>query len=136
HLIDEGLKRFGVLYLVDCHSMPSSLRGQGLKGGRPDIILGNRYGTSCDSNHFARAHRCLTAFGYDVGQNAPYAGGFITAHYGNPEKNVHSLQIEINRNLYMNQQSVAPSEGFETLQKNIGYFIAEFTRSDSSLLSA
>jgi len=135
HLIDEGLKRFGVLYLIDCHSMPPG-NNAGAPGGRPDMILGNRYGTSCDGTHFKSTLRALASYGYDIGQNAPYAGGFITSYYGNPEKNVHSLQIEINRNLYMHQKTMTPSVGFERLQQHLGYFIDEITHNDSSLLSA
>ncbi|MCF8465910.1 MAG: N-formylglutamate amidohydrolase [Sneathiella sp.] len=140
-LLEEGLKRFGVVYLLDCHSMPSlqRLSGTGRIGkapNRPDIVLGNRYGTSCGPQMFSSAIARLEAFGYQVGQNSPYAGGFITAHYGKPDKNVHALQIEINRSLYMDQKMLTPTTGFEKLQANICSFIDEMSQDDSSLLSA
>ena len=140
-LLEEGVTRFGVVYLLDCHSMPSAQSSSGLcRSGtwatRPDIILGNRYGTSCGQSLFTSALARLEAFGYQVGQNSPYAGGFITAHYGKPDKNVHALQIEINRNLYMDQKTLTPTTGFETLKENICCFVEEMSRDDSSLLRA
>jgi N-formylglutamate amidohydrolase len=135
-LIEEGLKKFGVVYLIDCHSMPSAKQEGVKKSKRPDIILGNRYGTSCNRSYFASALRNLESFGYVVGQNSPYAGGFITANYGRPENNIHALQIEINRSLYMDQTSLKPIAKFDRLQQHLGEFISRMVVHDSSLLSA
>lgn len=135
-LLEEGLKKFGIVYLIDCHSMPSAPQEGLRKNKRPDIILGNRYGTSCNRSYFATALQSLETFGYAVGQNSPYAGGFITANYGRPENNIHALQIEINRSLYMDQESLTPLAGFDQLQEDLGSFVARMVDHDSSLLSA
>lgn len=135
-LLEEGLKRFGYIYLLDCHSMPSAKTRSAPDNRRPDIILGNRYGTSCAPGLFSSALARLQSFGYQTGQNTPYAGGFITTHYGKPEKNIHALQIEINRNLYMNQKTLTPTAGFVKLQEDISKFTQDMGRYDSSLLSA
>ena len=73
---------------------------------RPDIVLGDRYGTSCASELTDLAAQMLTRFGYSVSRNKPYAGGFITEHYGQPARGLHAVQIEINRSLYMDERTL------------------------------
>jgi N-formylglutamate amidohydrolase len=105
---------FGVAILIDCHSMPSNIRG-GPSRLRPDFILGDRFGTSCVPELTDCAAATLNALGYTVCRNKPYAGGFITEHYGRPSRGLHVLQIEINRGLYMNEHTLEPHNGFERL---------------------
>lgn len=104
-LVDVTLAQFGQCILIDCHSMPSiALPVAGRRvGDRPDIVLGDRFGTSCHRDLTDRVETELSALGYRVGRNAPYAGGFTTAHYGRPATGLHALQIEINRALYMDE---------------------------------
>jgi len=107
-LIEATRAGFGAALLLDCHSMPSvggpMDRDQGTP--RPDIILGDRYGTSCDPALSADIEEIVRDLGYRVCRNAPYAGGYTTVHYGRPEMAVHGLQIEINRALYMNERTI------------------------------
>jgi N-formylglutamate amidohydrolase len=140
-LLEEGVRKFGFIYLLDCHSMPATACGEGrgksgLRGARPDIILGNRYGTSCAAPLFNNILTRLENLGYRIGLNTPYAGGFITAHYGRPDHNIHALQIEINRGLYMDQHRLAPTDGFPRLKNNISRFIDGLGAEYSSLLTA
>ncbi|MEX0582750.1 MAG: N-formylglutamate amidohydrolase [Sneathiella sp.] len=140
-LLEEGIKKFGYIYLMDCHSMPATApsigRGRTAFGvRRPDIILGNRYGTSCGPQLFNATLASLESYGYHVGQNTPYAGGFITAYYGKPDRNVHALQIEINRGLYMDQKRLKTNRGFEKLRQDIAGFIRNMSEDRSSLLTA
>ena len=72
---------------------------------RPDIVIGDRYGTSCAWLLPDMVEETMRAMGYSVGRNKPYAGGFITEHYGNPAGGVHTIQIELNRAAYMNERS-------------------------------
>ena len=81
--------------------------------GRPDFVLGDRYGTSCSADLTETAASILKSLGYTVARNKPYAGGFITEHYGRPSKGLHALQIEINRGVYMNEDTFEKSDGFE-----------------------
>src|ERR1051326_8037850 len=92
-------QEFGAAALIDCHSMPST---GGAKDERPraDIVLGDRYGTSCVAAISETIESTLRELGYLVSRNKPYAGGFITEHYGNPAAGLHSIQLEINRALY------------------------------------
>lgn len=109
---------FGHAILVDCHSMPSSgARNEGQS--RPDIIIGDRYGTSCNGDISRGLMRRFAELGYSVTRNKPYAGGFITEHYGRPLKGLHAVQIEINRGLYVNEKTLEPTVGFQALAEDI-----------------
>ena len=94
---------FGAAVLIDCHSMPSTA---GAKDERPraDVVLGDRYGTSCVAAVAETVEATLRAQGYSVSRNKPYAGGFITEHYGNPAAGLHAIQLELNRALYMDER--------------------------------
>jgi N-formylglutamate deformylase len=102
---------FGAAILVDCHSMPSNA---GAKDERPraDVVLGDRYGTSCVAAVAETIEGTLRGRGYIVSRNKPYAGGFITEHYGNPAVGLHAIQLEINRALYMDERRHERSASF------------------------
>ncbi len=117
---------FGHAVLIDCHSMPGSVR-LGDCGLKPDFIVGDRFGTSASAALSARAIGILRAMGYTVAHNRPYAGGFITEHYGRPARGLHSLQMEVNRSLYMNERNYRKTEGFTTLTDDLMRFAAELT---------
>jgi N-formylglutamate amidohydrolase len=63
--------------------------------------------------------RRFSELGYSVTRNKPYAGGFITEHYGRPLKGLHAVQIEINRGLYVDEQTLEPTAGFRALAEDI-----------------
>lgn len=113
-LVAETRARFGVAMLVDCHSMPSvggpTDRDPGQR--RPDIALGDRFGTACHPALIDYAESVLRAQGLRVARNDPYAGGYTTESYGRPREGVHALQIEINRGLYMDENRLARLPGF------------------------
>jgi N-formylglutamate amidohydrolase len=94
---------FGTAVLIDCHSMPSTA---GSKDERPraDVVLGDRYGTSCVPAIAETIESTLRDQGYSISRNKPYAGGFITEHYGNPTAGLHAIQLELNRALYMDER--------------------------------
>jgi N-formylglutamate deformylase len=101
----------GAVILIDCHSMPSTA---GPKDERPraDMVLGDRYGTSCAAAVAETIETALRQLGYSVSRNKPYAGGFITEHYGNPSAGVHAMQFEINRALYMDERRYVRAGNF------------------------
>ena len=103
-------REFGVAVLVDCHSMPSSSLARDERP-RADIVLGDRYGTSCAPAIMDCADALLRRRGYQVTRNKPYAGGFITEHYGNPAAGFHVIQVEINRALYMDERKLSHPAG-------------------------
>jgi N-formylglutamate amidohydrolase len=117
-LLAEAEAAFGVAVLIDCHSMPSNpLTDYG--GGRPDFVLGDRYGASCHGELTHLVAGQLKAMGYAVALNKPYAGGYITEHYGRPQHGRHALQVEINRSLYMDETNFERSPGFELLKRDL-----------------
>src|SRR5687767_6091850 len=111
-------REFGAAILIDCHSMPSTT---GPKDERPraDVVLGDRYGTSCAPAVSETIEETLRALGYSVSRNKPYAGGFITEHYGNPAAGLHSLQLELNRALYMDERRYERSASFAQLRTDL-----------------
>ncbi|RWB61518.1 N-formylglutamate amidohydrolase [Mesorhizobium sp.] len=123
-LLTRTHARFGYAVLIDCHSMPASIR-VGDNGVRPDFIIGDRFGISAAASLTERAIGLLTGMGYAVAHNKPYAGGFITEHYGRPARHLHALQIEVNRGLYMNERTFQKSAGFDALADDLTRFSAE-----------
>ena len=117
-LINANLNLHRQAILIDCHSMPSGPL-PGFKKKSPDFVLGNRFDKSCDYEltHLVRAK--LQATGYHVSVNKPYAGGYVTKKYGNPQKGVHTLQIEINRHLYLDERTLEKNSGFDELRQNL-----------------
>lgn len=111
-------REFGTAILVDCHSMPSAA---GPKDERPraDIVIGDRYGTSCVNVIADTIETTFRERGYSVSRNKPYAGGFITEHYGNPAAGLHSIQLEINRALYMDERLLERSSSFATVAMDL-----------------
>jgi N-formylglutamate amidohydrolase len=126
-LIADIRSRFGYCLVIDCHSMPSN--GQGKRaGGRPiDFVLGDLHGSACAPRVTRAAEALLTGKGYLVRRNDPYAGGFITRHYGHPADDVHVLQIEIARALYMNEARIERLPEFPFVQKQISDLVAALT---------
>ncbi|MEL7040074.1 MAG: N-formylglutamate amidohydrolase [Pseudomonadota bacterium] len=119
----DALKRnWSDVYIIDCHSMPSRQPG---RAGMPDIVLGDRFGSSCSARLTSLAERRFRLEGLSVTRNAPYAGGYTTRRYGRPRRGVHVLQIEINRALYMNEIEVQKTSGFAIMQSQISRFIAD-----------
>jgi N-formylglutamate amidohydrolase len=112
---------FGYSVLVDCHSMPSSAVDRS-RGKKPDIIIGDRYGTSCPSELSEAIVEIFHDLGMSVARNKPYAGGFITEHYGRPLRGLHAVQIEINRGLYMDEKKLELTPGFDHMRQIIKTF--------------
>ncbi|MGJ4941579.1 N-formylglutamate amidohydrolase [Bradyrhizobium sp. HKCCYLS1011] len=102
-LINRVHQHFGTAIVVDCHSMPSVGVSRD-EPRRPDMVIGDRYGTSCAPLLPDLIEDVLGRLGYSVGRNKPYAGGFITEHYGNPASGLHAVQIELNRAIYMDER--------------------------------
>jgi N-formylglutamate amidohydrolase len=102
-LINKVHQAFGTVVVVDCHSMPSIGVSRD-EPRRPDVVIGDRYGTSCAPLLPDTVENTMSRLGYSVGRNKPYAGGFITEHYGNPAAGLHAIQLEFNRAIYMDER--------------------------------
>ncbi len=125
-LVEQTKARFGYCILIDCHSMPSISRpGQGRNAAnRVGFVLGDCHGTSCAAAVIDSVERALAGKNYRVVRNSPYAGGFVTRHYGKPEANVHCLQIEINRQLYMDEARMQRRPALKALTRDMRDVVA------------
>jgi N-formylglutamate amidohydrolase len=119
-MLDDAHGRFGAVWHLNCHSMKSTAKGR----LRADFVLGDRDGTSCDPAFTDLVATCLREFGYSVGLNHPFKGAEIVIRHGDPAADRHSLQIEINRGLYMNEERIERSGGFDRLRADIDRLIA------------
>ncbi len=119
-LIKASHARFGASLLIDCHSMPSTtLTKSPREKGRPDFVLGDRFGQTCPHHVIEFLEQKLVAMGYSVVRNKPYAGGYITQKYGVPHDNQYCIQIEINRSLYLDEDQLELHDGFDELKSNL-----------------
>lgn len=134
-LIAATQLRFGHYLVVDCHSMPS-MSGPHERGGRPrvDFVLGDYHGAACHPIVTETAQRLITAKGYSVARNAPYAGGFTTGHYGRPRDGGHALQIEINRSLYMDERTISRKPFLAQLADDMRDLVTALGAIDPALL--
>ena len=114
-LLDATRARFRSCVLIDCHSMPSNPG----RGPAPDVVLGDAHGTACSPRLTRFVEQTLGAMGYVVRRNDPYAGGYVTRHYGRPRDGVHALQIELARGLYMDEARFERTSGFARVQRDL-----------------
>ncbi len=128
-LMARATQKFGVAVLIDCHSMPSRMpTGDTRRPYEPvnaDIVIGDRYGASCDAGFAHRVHRILSGLGYRVARNKPYAGGFITENYATRANHRHALQIEINRALYLDEKTLEPGPDYARVKEDMTRLIGE-----------
>ena len=129
-LIDETRARFGACLLIDCHSMPAHAG----RGPPPDIVLGDAHGTACSGRITQLVETTLAGLGYVVRRNDPYAGGYVTRHYGRPREGVHALQIEIARRLYMDETRFVRREGFDRLCTHLAFLARQLAEAAPDLL--
>ncbi|MBB4191525.1 N-formylglutamate deformylase [Rhizobium aethiopicum] len=123
-LIARTHVQFGFGVLIDCHSMPGNVRVAGCTG-RPDFIIGDRYGTSASAELSRAAIAILEEMGFAAIRNKPYAGGFITEHYGRPSRGLHALQIEVNRAIYVDEVTLEKREDFAAVADAVAAFMRQ-----------
>lgn len=123
-LIARTHVQFGFGVLIDCHSMPGNVRVAGTNA-RPDFIIGDRYGTSASADLSRAAVAILEEMGFTAIRNKPYAGGFITEHYGRPSRGLHALQIEVNRSIYVDEVTLEKRSDFALVAAAITAFMRQ-----------
>ncbi|MBB3164830.1 N-formylglutamate amidohydrolase [Rhizobium laguerreae] len=123
-LIARTHVQFGFGVLIDCHSMPGNVRVAG-STARPDFIIGDRYGTSASAELSRAAIAILEEMGFAAIRNKPYAGGFITEHYGRPSRGLHALQIEVNRAIYVDELTLEKRGDFAAVADAVADFMQQ-----------
>lgn len=127
-LLGDTHARFGRVYHINCHSMRAVAGKQSEDGEgnvRADFVLGDRDGTSCDPRFTEFVRATLAGMGYRVKVNDPYKGVELVRAYSDPKAGRHSLQIEINKRLYMDEATLGKTAGFDVLQKNLSTLLHE-----------
>jgi N-formylglutamate amidohydrolase len=124
--LDERWRAFGVVWHLNCHSMPAVGDAMAEDPGRAraDFVLGDRDGTTCAPEFTAFVAAALADLGYRVAINDPYKGVELVRRHGRPGEGRHSLQIEVNRRLYMDEPTLQRHGGFATLQANLDRLLA------------
>ncbi len=135
NLIDDSLAQYGACLLVDCHSMPSIAVPGNSSQVHADIVLGDCHGSSCGSGITQLAEDTLRGLGLRVARNKPYAGGYTTRHYARPHAGIHTLQIEINRSLYMNEQTLTKNAGFDRLADQMRHLTGKLASISPDMLA-
>lgn len=126
-LMGESVRAFGEAILIDMHSMPhEALEAVAPAGsGRPDIVLGDRFGASASGEVVERIGAAFEAAGLRVARNAPFAGAYVTQTYGQPSQRRHAIQIEIDRALYLDEATVRPGQNYEPFRRLMAVVLAE-----------
>lgn len=114
-------KQFGSVWHIDCHSMKSKGNAMNIDAGtaRPDIVVSDAKGTSSSPEFTEVVADAFKRLGFHTSVNHPYQGGHIVRQYGQPEQGVNSIQIELNRRLYMHEAAFEKSERFNELQHKL-----------------
>jgi len=136
--IEAASGRFGAVWHVNCHSMPSSCgpHVQVSDWDRADFVLGDRDGTTCDIGFRRMVQGTLERMGYGVRVNDPYKGVELVKRFGRPREGRHSLQIEINRRLYMDENTLTPHAGFARLKADMDRLVAAIAAYANDQLTA
>ena len=121
-LLARARNACGLAVLLDCHSMPSATPAlSGSDKSRADVVIGDRYGTSCDSVYVECVEATLRGLGYKVLCNKPYAGGYITEYFGAASQSCEAMQIEINRGLYMDERTLTKKPAFDLVARDMAF---------------
>ncbi|MFL2803096.1 MAG: N-formylglutamate amidohydrolase [Paracoccaceae bacterium] len=130
NLLLESKKRLGYAVLFDCHSMPSKLNLETnnlKKTNNTDIILGDSNGTSCSPILTDKVKSIFENYNFFVTKNHPFSGGYITKKYGDPANDIHVIQIEINKKLYMDENDIKKNKYFESFKRKLTFIIEELS---------
>jgi N-formylglutamate deformylase len=124
-LLDTSRAAFGQVLLIDCHSMPREAltNVSGCFGRMPEIVLGDRFGSSCDGMFVDEIEVALTDAGFRVARNTPFAGAYITQTYGRPSSGQSCLQIEVDRSLYLDEKNVVKTDRFDEVRQRLSVVV-------------
>jgi N-formylglutamate deformylase len=140
-LLADAREEFGEAILIDCHSMPhEAMDGVSQQGSRrPEIVLGDRYGGAAAQDIVDKVEAAFAGAGFVVTRNMPFAGAYVTQHYGRPSRRQHAIQIEIDRSLYMDENLIKPLSSFAEFQSVMSKVVSDIIDigiSDQSALAA
>ncbi|MEZ5938389.1 MAG: N-formylglutamate amidohydrolase [Hyphomonadaceae bacterium] len=129
-LLERARSMFGSAWLIDCHSMPSEVE----RPQTAEIVLGDRYGETCTPAFMSQVEAAFRSRGYSTARNAPYAGGHATVRHGLRTRRQYAVQIEIRRDLYLDETRVEPHDGLIRLRQDLTAIfeeVSEFARTEA-----
>lgn len=126
-LLETSRAAFGQVLLIDCHSMPREAltNVSGRYGRMPEIVLGDRFGSSCSGAFVDEIESALTREGFRVARNTPFAGAYITQAYGRPSSGQSCLQIEVDRSLYLDEKNVVKTDQFDDIRARLSSVVGQ-----------
>lgn len=129
-LMEQSHQMFGEAILIDCHSMPHEAIKSATRHGTPraEIVLGDRFGAAANSDVVDQIEAAFKGAGLRVARNAPFAGAYVTQRYGRPSRHQHAVQVEIDRALYLDEQTIQPNSNFENFQRMISAIAKEIVQ--------
>lgn len=123
-LLNEATAKFGQAILLDFHSMPHEALDSSARSN-PDIVLGDRFGAAASGEVVDQIEAAFASAGFKVARNTPFAGAYITQSYGRPARAQHAVQIEIDRALYMNEETITPKPKFNQVKQALSTVLSE-----------
>ena len=120
--IEDFTKRYGRVFVIDMHSMPSETNSNELA----DFVIGNNFDRASDNHSKKLLSNTIKSYGYSVAHNNPYSGGFITRNYSSLKNNIQCIQIEIKKSLYMDENNFVKNKNFEKFKLDIKNILNEF----------
>lgn len=125
--------RWGAALLIDLHSMPP-LAGR-IGTATPQIVIGDRFGASCHGGLVACAFAHFGQVGREAAHNRPYAGGYVLERHGDPQANIHAVQVEVDRSRYLDSALVEPGEGMEAMIADLSGLVRRLASATAELAS-
>ena len=129
--LDHAYEHFGAVWHMNLHSMPAMsgrISEEGPGKPRADFVLGDRDGTTCSAEFTDLVAGSLRKMGYDVKINDPYKGVELVRAFSDPKAGRHSLQIEANRRLYMDEKTRERTSSFGDLKANLDKMLEEVAK--------
>ncbi|MBP5616011.1 MAG: N-formylglutamate amidohydrolase [Alphaproteobacteria bacterium] len=118
-MVNDCAEKFGYCFLIDCHSMPSKICSIMQDDAKIDVCLGDLFGQSCPEVLSASLKSALEQKGYEVLKNVPYSGAYTTFHYCEPKQKKYTIQLEINRALYVDEQTFEKKDCYEKIMSDL-----------------
>lgn len=126
-LLTSAHEHFGQAILLDCHSMPhEAVAATGPRGRHPEIVLGDRFGSSAAPHLMDALESVFEGLGFRVARNAPFAGAYVAQAYGHPGRGRHAIQIEVDRALYLDEATITRTANFDTIRGLMTEAVAQF----------
>ena len=133
-LMAESVAGFGCAVLLDWHSMPAAAVATG-RGAPPEVVLGDRHGSAASRAVVERVAAAFEREGWRTTRNRPYAGGHVIERQGRPAERRHAVQVELRRDLYLDEATLALGSGFDAVRATLDRVVTALSGADWTALA-